>query len=535
MKRPFCIYLLKMGTTEDNCFKPTSKMEIANDAEALPNGAKLYILDAAPKPVWWRDYFAIARPLSHASKGAIIILPLEERTCVLTFGHVAHHLRDAAYERDFGIRFSLNSLDPNKIKNTDTLKPSSAMRVRTQVSVNQNLSQFDFDRDTSIVKSLTGKTLEKYKDIVTAATGSSYLRVSSDVASEELADLCKDMISIYNRQDYKSQFPDILNISPISDPDVIKKLDDKLVLALKEDSNRIALTIPEIVDYREAVYVGFRGARGKYISDDVQIAQYIDYLKARNIKVPDIDVGMLEKHEIYLCDENGEPRGSSYSIYKALVFETSLEEDPAIYHLTEGGWFRVDADYIKQLSEYIDPIYQELDLPDYGSDSEGEYNKAVAVSEDDYICLDTKNISPKGQKQIEPCDLIRLKDGKIEFTHVKISTQSSTLSHLFNQGISSIDILRNEESSKNKLCELIAESVGDLSEEWKTALNAESYTVRYAIVTHKDPSKRSLNFPLFSRITLYRILKDLRNRGLERSWGFIADKSPIEGLKKIKK
>lgn len=74
---------------------------------------------------------------------------------------------------------TLNSLDPSKLKSTDILNPDNAKRLRMQSPTVSDLTFFDFDRDSSILKKLTGVVREDYSDIFTNATGASNLKISS--------------------------------------------------------------------------------------------------------------------------------------------------------------------------------------------------------------------------------------------------------------------------------------------------------------------------------------------------------------------
>ncbi|MBY5777351.1 TIGR04141 family sporadically distributed protein [Rhizobium leguminosarum] len=530
----FSIYLLKQGNSAANSLKDDVPLEREAGANAIPHGSELFILDAEPKPAWWRGFFEITRPLNQGLKGAILFLPVKGRTFALTFGHVAHNLKDTSYEHDFGIKVTLNCLDPNKIKNTDTLEPSSSTRQRTQVSIDTSLTLFDFDRDSTILRSLTGKVRDEHKELIKTATGSSSLRVSSDIVSEEILEFCERVLAIYESEDYKEHFPDIRKIAPVRDPAVVSHLDSLLLNAVRALSPAVTLIIPDIIDYRDAVLIGFRGARGKYISDDIRLDEYSKYLLARGINVAEIDINTMKKHEVFLCDEDGNIRGPSFSIYKSLVFETELPADTGLYNFTEGSWYRIEGDYIAMLTDYLDPLYTDYPLPAYSHKTEGEYNDSVGIAGLGFQSLDRKNISPPGQTQIEPCDLIRINEDIIEFVHVKLSTQSSVLSHLFNQGTNAIDILRSDEHAVEKLKVLISQKHGGvIPPEWNSLIDSEKYSVVYAIITHKDPKGRSGNLPLFSRISLYKAMRNLRARGVGRGFAFIADETDAQGLKAI--
>src|SRR3546814_3441717 len=83
----------------------------------------------------------------------------------------------------------------------------------------------------------------------------------------------------------------------------------------------------------------------------------------------------LRRHALVLTDEDGNSR-DRYSIFKSLVFDTTLEDAQGeTFHLCEGNWYRIDDTYIARLSAYLDPLCADSDLPPYDHPSEGEYNE----------------------------------------------------------------------------------------------------------------------------------------------------------------
>ena len=149
----FSIYLLKEGFDATNALKEDHALEDDVTGDDLPEGASLFVLDSDPMPPWWRSYFGIKKTLLQTLKAAVVFVPVGERTFAITFGHVQHNLRDTSYEYDFGLRVTLNCVDPDKLKSTDVLMPNGSKRQRTQVPVDSDLTYFDFDRDATILKS----------------------------------------------------------------------------------------------------------------------------------------------------------------------------------------------------------------------------------------------------------------------------------------------------------------------------------------------------------------------------------------------
>ena len=331
--RSFSIYLLKQGRDAANSLKAKHRLKEGVAATKLPQDSTLFVLDNIPHEPWWKSYFGVSKNLNQVTKGALIFLPVGERCFALSFGHVFHKLEDAAYEYDFGLRVTLNSVDPKKLKSTDILEPGADRRQRTQVPVDSDLTFFDFDRDSTILKSLTGKVKSEHKDLFKHATGSSNLRISSSLAANELAGLCEKLLELYESDDYKTVFPDIQNIAPVRDPILIDELNGKLLEAFRSKDESLNLTVPDIINYSDNVFSTFSGCGAGDLYEDVFMGRYYSYLKAREQDINDIGLEEFKKHQLKLVDEDNAPKGESYSILKCFVFDTSLPNGAGTYHL----------------------------------------------------------------------------------------------------------------------------------------------------------------------------------------------------------
>lgn len=222
----------------------------------------------------------------------------------------------------------------------------------------------------------------------------------------------------------------------------------------------------------------------------------------------------LKKHKLKIQTENGY-NVKEYSIYACLLFDCKLSDNH--FHLCDGNWYAVDSNFLKSLTKYLDPFFiSRSDLPDCDLKREDEYNASVAKVDDSFVCLDKTNISSKGQTQIEPCDLFTVKNNKANLIHIKISTRSSSLSHLFNQGVNSIELVRLEQKAREKLIKLV-------SELGKEQIEKSNFIVSFGIITNKDTDLRSASLPLFSKISLKRALRDLQLMSVEAEVILIKD------------
>src|SRR5690242_9096017 len=127
--RSFSIFLLKEGyATPAKALKPGNGLSKASHAGAVGTSWPTYLATKPGASPWWRGYFGISNPVTQGFAAAIVFVTTNKRTFALTFGHMRHHLRDEAYEYDFGLRTTLNAVDPKEIRNTDELDPATSRR-----------------------------------------------------------------------------------------------------------------------------------------------------------------------------------------------------------------------------------------------------------------------------------------------------------------------------------------------------------------------------------------------------------------------
>lgn len=503
----FSIYLLKNGFDARNSLKEGHNLRLLEEIDTnIPQGGIMYYGQNQTRAPWWKEYWGISLELRQTSVGAIVFLPVNDRWFAISFGTSYHNLKENSYEYDFGLRTTLNTLDPGKIKSTDILMPETAKRQRIQIPNASSLTYFDFNTDESIVKRLTGAVKEEYRDLLRNATGSSNLRFSTACEAFELTELCSRLLEVYLRNDYEESFPDLHNITPIKDPDIISALETKLLTDFQDESINLTLCIPDIVDYSTNFKVKYRGANKQSKEyNDVFIGNYREYLNERQINVDDILY--FSKHSLCILDEN-ENILQAFSIYKSLLFDCTYNDKT--YHLCDGCWYEINTNFIERLRTELNPLFAETHnvLCECNEKREDDYNLDAQRSsprEYNVYCLDKRSIAPQGQRNVEPCDLIAIKNNAVELIHNKISTRSASLSHLFNQGVNSVILLRQNDEAKDKLKELV-EHNPSLEEK----INNDQYCVTYGIISNKNRDLKSDALPLFSRISLLRCVKTLR-------------------------
>ena len=523
----FSIYLLKREETTRTALRDDHTLVTDLPADNLPSGATLLVSDPDPNDVWWQRFFGIREKLTQTFKGALVFVPAGERLFAFSFGRAYHQLRRSSYETDFGLRVTLNAVDPEKIRNTETVEPASARRQRTQVPALSDLTVFDFDRESSILKTLAGKAKEQYSELVRNVSGDQSLRVNSTAVPEDLGRLCEQLLQLYQSKDYKRTFPGIQGLARVKDPATIEQLNGQLLRGIRMQDPALLVGIPAFVDYGEVVRIRYMGAGGKFERQDASIDLYYEYLAERGRPLESITIQDLARHRLVLTDEDGRKR-DHHSILGSLIYDTRLARDAGAYHLLEKDWYRVEGEYLAKLASDISEAFVVTGLPEYGHENERKYNQAVADGDPCTVCLDGRSIAPAGQTQVEPCDLYCVdqrstgSDARALFIHVKRSTRSSGLSHLFSQGAGSIELLLGDDAAVRKL-EAMVEEVDNAcgSGGIRRAIAQGAVKVLFAIVTAKDGTNGYRNLPLFSQINLRRAIRQFKLMRIDTRVGYI--------------
>lgn len=334
--RSFSIYLLKEShANPEVALKPGHGLKVATHQTPTSATWPTYLATKPTTLPWWRDYFAISDQTPQGFAGALVFVPANTRTFALAFGHVRHHLRDEAYEYDFGLRTTLNAVDPTEIRNTDELDPATSRRRRTQLAERSDINYFDFDGDSAVLRSLTGAIRPEYRSLFSHATGASNLRVSTNKVRTELPLLLENIYEVYIKDTYLTAFPDATNIQPLRDPLILGFLDAELEKAVQAKSEALTLTIPEMIDFQDDFVVYYSGVGKSSLYPDAAPKDYFSWLEVNGKPVDKIAAKNLQHHRLCVTNNDGSKKGD-YSIYRSLVFETSLFGYDEAYHLSEG-------------------------------------------------------------------------------------------------------------------------------------------------------------------------------------------------------
>lgn len=502
-KEKLSIYLARDGNKFDS---DIIKLENAKDPIALDlpeaDTAFLYIKKQPPKNTPpWAKLFTSDRNVEpsvfgmSSSVGAVFIVRISKSIFILSFGTGFHLIKPEAIERDFGLRVTLNSVNPDKLRSLDKASyDHNPLNSRTQSTMDVDIFNLHLDSEMEMLYAVTGASL--VKEFGSHVTGRDALTIAVEADLSDIPAILSESINRY-RSKLPEKFRWVENINRVRDLDEIEILDLELNQHFNTGKfNDFWLGEPEIIDWENQIGYSFDMYPKTLRHVVLSFSDYITFLAGIT---PTVE--LMKNHVVHV--NNSEYQSvKCWSIYRCLYAEVNY--DANCYILRNGVWYKINNDFVTAVDEYLKDLkIYPLKFPIYSHDREEDYNSHVSKTEKGFCLMDKKNIQIGGvYDKLEHCDLIR--NGN-EFVHVKLYRSSSTLSHLFSQGFVAAEAFIKDSLYREKLNPKLPPSIR--LTDTKARPNPSNYKIVYAIATEKNIPDE---LPFFSKITLKNSLKTLR-------------------------
>ncbi|WP_151811575.1 TIGR04141 family sporadically distributed protein [Acinetobacter bereziniae] len=502
-KEKLSIYLARDGQKEDSHLIKLENTQSPIRID-LPNidSANLYIKKYSPKitPPWTKLFtdngLVPSSEFGFSSNvGAILIIRMLDSTFILTFGTGFHLLRLEAIERDFGLKVTLNSVDPDKLRSLDKASYDlNPLNSRTQSTLDVDIFNLHLDSEMEMLYAITGVSI--VNEFGSQVTGRDALTIAVETNLEDIPRILKESIKRY-KMNLPNKFSWVENIHRVRDLDEIEILDLELDVYLSSNKHEnFWLGEPEIIDWENQIGYSFdmRQKTPRFI-----VLSFKDFLEYLNDNIPTVE---LMKNTTIHVNNNEYQSIKKWSVYRCLYAEIKYGTDQ--YILRNGIWYKAHSDFVNSVDRYLEESLHDytFKFPVYNHDREEEYNTHVSKTETNFCLMDKNNIKIGGSyDKLEHCDLIR--NGS-EFIHVKLYRSSSTLSHLFSQGFVAAEAFVKDNWYRGQLNPKLPKSIQLTDPQIKP--DARKYTIVYAIATQKVIPNE---LPFFSKITLKNALKTL--------------------------
>lgn len=474
--------------------------------------------------IWYRaskekypDWLSLLEELTTAhfnmvrskSTSAVLFVRSAGRILAFTFGHGRNLLKPDSYEESFGLRVVLNLVDAGQIKSMDLQTYEDVvLSSRREVSRSADLDTFGVDVSRDILRAVTGRPKESV--IAKRLTGADALTLHTSLGPTELSRICEGTINAYKDDSYRDRFGWVDNIRRVRDEKLRQALDRRLEEALRAgDLEMVQMAFPEPQDWEEIDGLRIDGT-GSQEYEDLDAEDYLEELRQHG---RELTVDRLRQYRVRVRYAGAQDFVAKWTVYRCIAWETKV--DDRAYALLGGEWFEIRRDFLEEVDKFAKSVRKiELGLPcAKKGESEGEYNTRAVAGSNSWICLDGALVQARSHGgRIEFCDL--LSKAK-QIVHVKKRSRSSTLSHLFSQGVvSGLAFLRDAEV-RGQLRQRIFEKSGDRG--WEDivpleAPDARQYEVVYAVIDGRDRELPE-GLPFFSRVNLMQHVRNVESAG----------------------
>lgn len=506
-------------------------------------GRLFTFVDPALVPEWVHYVRPLAaRPLdipARQAAGAVLLLKPDARRRLIyaaAWGNGRFYLQNDRLEPDGGLRCALNLISGEKSGerswNPARVRALRAKRVgentlitETQASRKAAIETFPFSADADQLRKVTGTPINA-ATFGSTITGGVSIHVKRPAEPRNLITLCRSIERARGSTDYQRHFGWIDNVSPIRDLAKLERVFGLIVEALRDDAtDKFNLSPPSLIAWDDVASFRYQWGRKSVDVEEPSPESFREFLNAAQL-MPELGVATLrETPKLHALDGNQE-RIQTWPISRCLSGEFTVGGDTLI--LDDGTLLAVASDFLGELNAFM------RRMPDAaqpfprvkGSENEGRYNRRVAQAVNGAILLDRRTVTRPQATAIEVCDIaVRTK----HLIHVKKGTSSSSLSHLFAQGVVSAELLHMDAGFRERVANLLTENLvgtgaGRMRDfAWLHARDFQpaGCEVVYAIMTGaRRLAKEEL--PFFSKVNLRMRCHELRRMGFKYSLALVS-------------
>lgn len=500
------VYAIKPSfRSPDDIIKPRAEMTSRN-LRIGSTRSHLYIAPAERRVPRWAEIFGNRIDVDElgiytSNAAGVLLIPTSQRFFALTFGFGRYLLRNEVIEERFGLKATLNAIDPESIRSLDRKSfESLARQVHEQATRPAPARDFGLDIEQDMLRAVVGTP--KDPSFASRMYGKDAVVANINHGLEDIVNFLERCDAFARDKSYKKTYPWVDHIAEISDKAKISDLDESLLKRIKHRNfDGLWLALPERIEWHRVDGFKFTTRATTPTAPDLQLAD----LLATIGDLTKLSTKTLKSRQVYVYAHDVQHPIEKWSVYKCICFEATIDDNTFL--LNGGKWYCVDSDFTRTINESFEKMPRsDLELPECTETDEGEYNERVcAVNQRRFELLDRRLVNHGGgHSSVEICDILT-NDRRL--VHIKKYGGSSVLSHLFSQAAVSGELLCSDVGFRKKANTKIKKNSHKLSEE---AFDPRNYEVVLGIITW---SKKSLALPFFSRVNLRATARRLKNFG----------------------
>ncbi len=534
--RSLQLRLLKRGMTVEASFGPSFSLDAPRALRELAwrqqGGGRLFVGQIFEKAPVWLPFLRegannLDDDLVASGAGAVLFIEVERRIVAVCFGHVHLALDDDAFERRFGLKVVLNTVPRTQLRTLDLTTPdANAFQRRLQASVDSDLNEFGVDVIRDLARVAGGTPSEAA--FARVAAGKDSLSLSCEVAPDTLAAKCGEAVVRYRQRTYRNEYPWVDNMRPVEDGDVLSELNTQLFRQLTAvragQDSELHLAPPEIVDYTDGMLLHYNG----FGSHGVEFTSLSIFDYARELNRAAFDGGIDDvkaRHRVASQVPGSDAFAKRWSVYDCFVTEISLGTGNAnkYYVLFGGDWYEINRDFRRKVNEAFEAVPKRDLIGPTQCVNERELLAELERTRDDMLLLDQTRINPDGENNanLEPCDFFM---ENLTFIHLKDGHASTSMSHLWFQGVVSAEGLIADRGFRRQLRRLVSERDRRFARNLPAnggVVERSHVTVYYGIM-RKPYRNGTLGLPFFSKLSLRTAMDRLNQLGVRVALELIA-------------
>ncbi len=514
------IRLLKKGKGIAEAFRSGHSMSIVP-----ARSGTLYTEQAPPTPpTWLRFVEELASTqidtLYNRSCSAAFFVEVQAnprtapRTMAITFGGAHHSLDPTSFERNFGLKVALSSIANSDLRTLDVATlDSTTFQKRIQASRKSEIEGFGIDIERDLLRLASG--VPRDPTFAKHLAGKDALTIHAAMGSDDIGEKCQIALTHYLSNTYKKDYPWVDYVAPVTDLALIEDLDKvafkDLKNLIKGSASDIHLMLPDIINPEETYEISYFGAGlspgKKQIFSEFEIGDYVEQIQ--NGKPDDLNnmSTLKTSHEVRIIVNGKGDKTRKQRLYDCFVIE--LERKGSMYTLFGGDWYQIEKAFYKDVEKSFIALVSKTPF----RTSTTAKNERLFIGEldldADLLNLDQVKLSPTGAggANLEPCDFFS-RDKR--FIHLKDGHSSSSISHLWNQGlVSAAAFIRDQKFRKDLREEAIKRQKKFSKNGFELQLPngrvtpvPSNYKVIFGVMRSRNKRSGNITLPFFSKVSL---------------------------------
>jgi uncharacterized protein (TIGR04141 family) len=287
-KKPYyvwTIFLLKAGLEDAGSIlniKYAANLDQHTVGLADGASATLYVKRAYPASPKWAKVLgnSVSPAINEKSQSpsALMIVRSAGRVFGLTFGAGKALLQAESWEQEFGLKFVLNSVDEDSIREIELSGFDALLQNKQAQSVRDaNIDEFEFDVDQDVLRSIRGTP--KSPTFGRHVSGRDCVHISCQSEVADLPSLLEKILEESLKTTYAEKFAWVGRMKEIRSSSQRDFLDDLLVEKIKNDNlSKTWLAPPEYTRWNDGSAFKYPLSRERH--EDIHLGTFLSVLKS---------------------------------------------------------------------------------------------------------------------------------------------------------------------------------------------------------------------------------------------------------------